>query len=105
MTPVNPMLKALKRWLRGGKIGDMRAVHIDERRFKKEVVDELNKERIAADKKPLWVEIKRPHALTSVEIDDEGNVKFFPEVGFIVKAMVNVDTGEMKLFPAILYEK
>jgi len=53
-----------------------------------------------------WEEITGNHALTSVDGDfrTNSNIVFKPASGVPLKAFLNRRTGEIKIFPAIMFE-
>jgi len=54
-----------------------------------------------------WEEITGNHALTSVDGDfrSNSNVVFKPASGIPIKGFLNRRTGEIKIFPAVMFEK
>ena len=50
-----------------------------------------------------WLAIPGYHALTKVELN-QGNANFFPGTGVILKVFVNGRTGEIRIFPAPMFE-
>jgi len=53
-----------------------------------------------------WVEAEGNHALTKVEGEFRGGkVTFFPSSGIPLKVFISRRTGEIKIFPAIMFER
>lgn len=49
---------------------------------------------------PLWIEVSGTSALIKMDIEDAGKITFNGNSGFPVKAFINTQTGELKLFNA-----
>jgi hypothetical protein len=62
-------------------------------------LDELNSEEFSTP----WVEIKGFVSMTGVDYPDTGGIKFDSKRGYPVKAFLNKDTGEVKLFTAKIF--
>lgn len=53
-----------------------------------------------AAENPLWIEITGLKILPRLEVDDIGKITVTPTAGFPVKAFLNKETGEVKMFTA-----
>ncbi len=51
----------------------------------------------------IWIALDGTQALTTVVNNGSGNISFNPASGIIVKAFLNQNTGEIKLFPAKIF--
>lgn len=55
---------------------------------------------------PLWKEVVDVGVLIKIEIPENGgDIKFFGNSGFPVKAFINIETGELKLYTARRFEQ
>lgn len=52
-----------------------------------------------------WEEIGGNFAITRFEVHDDGSPIFLPSKGIPLKAFFNKRTGEIKIFPAKIFEK
>ncbi len=49
---------------------------------------------------PLWGELTGTHVLLEMDINSDGSIKFKPNNGYPLKAFVNLETQEIRLFNA-----
>lgn len=52
----------------------------------------------------FWITVQENHALTKVDFRN-GKVVFFPSSGVIIKIFFNRSTGEIRIFPAKMFEQ
>lgn len=64
-------------------------------------IEELN----ASTPGMFWGVVKGNHALTGMVVDPKGTATFLPTRGIPLKAFFNKSTGEIKIFPARMFEK
>ncbi len=90
-------IKTLKRILFGGI-------------FKKNMNEDLDKikkhtEWLNTITSGVWIAASGTFALTEVQGENINSLTFFPSKGIIVKVFMNTQNGEMRIFPANMFEK
>lgn len=65
----------------------------------KEILDTLNSGQAGA-----WAVPEGVHALTQVTKEDSGQLAFNPGSGIPVKVFFNQSTGEIRLYPAMMFD-
>jgi hypothetical protein len=54
----------------------------------------------------VWIALDGYHALTKFDYGkDRKSPTFYPGTGFTMKVFANVTTGEIRVFPSLMFEK
>lgn len=67
------------------------------------ILDRLN-DGIPDQPNKRWITLDGYHAFTRAELNSSDGVKFYPGSGLIVKIFVKPETGEIRVYPAAMFE-